>query len=193
MLNVLTFVLYSNDFTNFISCINNDLIMKQILNTIHEILLQLKELSEQLSDDQYSRPLPVLMNNSMGKHYRHVIEFIDLLTSSGESGVVEYDKRKHDVVLETSRTRMAEKISELQERLNKITSDRQMLLRLSYDHDTDEQIEINTCLERELVYNIEHAIHHMAIIRIALIQEFPDIQVGSNFGIAYSTIKFQKK
>jgi len=167
--------------------------MKQILNTIHEILLQLTGLAEQLSDEQYSRALPVLMNNSIGKHYRHVIEFIDLLTSSGESGIVEYDKRKHDSALETSRSRMTEKISEIQEELNRVRADRKMLLRLSYDNDTDQQIEVSTCLERELVYNIEHAIHHMAIIRIALIQEFPDVVVGDKFGIAYSTIKFQQK
>ena len=45
----------------------------------------------------------------------------------------------------------------------------------------------------ELVYNIEHAVHHMAIIRIAVQHEFPDLALDDEFGYATSTLKYLRK
>jgi hypothetical protein len=57
----------------------------------------------------------------------------------------------------------------------------------------EEEILVNTSIERELIYNIEHAIHHMAIIQIAVKHYFKYIDLNKNFGIAYATIKHHEK
>ena len=49
-----------------------------------------------------------------------------------------------------------------------------------------------TSLNRELTYNNEHAIHHMAILRIALMQESMNVSISENFGVANSTIKYRE-
>ena len=59
----------------------------------------------------------------------------------------------------------------------------------SYSPDSDEMFLVRTNAEREIVYNIEHAIHHMAIIRIALQHDIPDLELESDFGYAFSTLK----
>jgi hypothetical protein len=46
---------------------------------------------------------------------------------------------------------------------------------------------------REMVYLVEHSIHHYALIRIGLQENFPKIIIPENFGIAYSTIKHREK
>jgi hypothetical protein len=51
----------------------------------------------------------------------------------------------------------------------------------------------NTSYNRELVYNLEHAIHHMAIMKIAVDNAFPQVQMPENFGVAYSTIRYQQQ
>jgi len=62
---------------------------------------------------------------------------------------------------------------------------------VSYDKLGNDGFEFVTGLEGELVYNIEHAIHHMAIIRIAVEKELPSIKLDKYFGLACSTIRFR--
>jgi hypothetical protein len=46
---------------------------------------------------------------------------------------------------------------------------------------------------RELIYNLEHSIHHQALVKVGLLElEKSDI-VSSSFGIAPSTITFRKQ
>jgi hypothetical protein len=49
---------------------------------------------------------------------------------------------------------------------------------------------VTTTYYREIVYNTEHTIHHLALIRVALREMNLDI-VGDDFGVAHSTIKYR--
>jgi len=44
-------------------------------------------------------------------------------------------------------------------------------------------------LHRELQYNIEHAVHHLAIIKIGVKTLEDSFKLDDNFGIAASTIR----
>ena len=166
--------------------------MEQIKLTTSEIIDQLTDLAEKLSQDDFTRPLAVLMESSIGMHYRHIIEFYEVMISGAGTGEINYDSRKHDPELEQSREKCLERLKGVRKA---ITLEPAMNLKLngSYTRKTDIRFTISTNLERELVYNIEHAIHHMAIIRIALQHEFPDISIAKEFGYAYSTLKHIKK
>ena len=48
---------------------------------------------------------------------------------------------------------------------------------------------VTTTFYREIVYNAEHTLHHLALIKVALREMELDI-VGDDFGMAYSTLKF---
>ena len=45
---------------------------------------------------------------------------------------------------------------------------------------------------REIAYNLEHTIHHMALIRVGL-RELGDIAVDDSYGVASSTLKYRKQ
>jgi hypothetical protein len=47
-------------------------------------------------------------------------------------------------------------------------------------------------IERELMYNIEHTIHHLAIIKIGLNAVAPQIALSEHFGVAPSTIRHKQ-
>jgi uncharacterized damage-inducible protein DinB len=162
----------------------------QLINTTNEILNQLSDLCSQLTSEEYSRDLSLLLDNSIGKHIRHIIEFYDRLMLGMENGIVNYDHRKHSLVLETKVDVALEKLQELSQWVSGIQNNSVLEMQVSYAQE-GEKLRLNTNVERELVYNIEHAIHHMAIIRIALQQEFVKVKVDKNFGIAYSTVKFR--
>ena len=53
-------------------------------------------------------------------------------------------------------------------------------------------VNIKTNYYRELAYNLEHTIHHMALIRVG-IAEVSSLSVPENFGVAYSTLKFRER
>jgi hypothetical protein len=58
--------------------------------------------------------------------------------------------------------------------------------------DNDEFLSIETTATRELVYNIEHAVHHMAIMKIGVREIASYICLAPDFGIAASTIRYKE-
>ena len=64
-------------------------------------------------------------------------------------------------------------------------------LKVNFDDDNFELIETNFL--RELVYMVEHSIHHFALMQIGIQENVKHIKIESNFGVAYSTISHQQK
>jgi len=164
----------------------------QLKATAQKILSQILDLTQQLSDSEYTSQLDLLNGNTIGKHVRHIVEFFDVLANGSPEGIINYDKRKHAQLHETNIQATHLKIREIMSKLDKMDFDREVHLEVSYSKSDTEIFEIKSSLERELAYNIEHAIHHMAIIKIALQTVFPKINVSENFGVAYSTVRYQK-
>jgi len=76
--------------------------ISKVLSVSKIIVNQLVTLCEELPSDQYSASLDLLMNNSIGTHMRHIIEFYDILKDSCEgSRILSYDKREHCSKTET--------------------------------------------------------------------------------------------
>ena len=155
-----------------------------------EILSQLARLVEQLTTEQYNFILPGFSGGSVGKHVRHVIEFYQCFLNGIQSGTVNYDNRSRNSTIETDNHFALQVLSDIIRKINAFDSDTMLQLKINLSNETAD-IAIKTSAFRELAYNIEHAIHHMAIIKIAAINFFPGIQLPENFGIAYSTIRFQ--
>ena len=55
----------------------------------------------------------------------------------------------------------------------------------------DERPVYISSMGRELQYAFDHAIHHLAIIRMGLETHFPEIPVDKDLGVAPSTLKFR--
>ena len=165
----------------------------RIKDTSINILCQLEELILKLSDKQYTESLECLMDNSVGKHIRHILEFYELMIDGFENGEINYDKRNHDKALENDRDLAIEKINSFKVLLESFDTDRSIDLETSYYLESDKTEVVKSSILRELVYNIEHAIHHMAIIKIGILNSFKKITLDEKFGIAYSTIKYKEK
>jgi hypothetical protein len=155
-----------------------------------QILHQLSTLVHQIRENDYAKPSDALSGSSVGQHLRHTLEFFFCFQNGFECGVVNYDKRAHDKLIETDKFIAAGAIQRISEFVTILREDRKLLLEVGYDITTDtfETIETNTM--RELVYNIEHAVHHMAIIKIGVREVAPYIQLTPDFGIAASTIRY---
>ena len=47
-------------------------------------------------------------------------------------------------------------------------------------------------MAREITYNIEHIVHHMALVKIGIKEACRNVILPEEFGIAVSTIKYHK-
>ena len=142
-----------------------------------------------LNKSQYSQALPILSNSSIGQHTRHFIEFFECLLDREDSITVCYDKRKRDYLLETDSSVAKERLNGLQQSLKMLKEDQ--ALKLSALYPESGEVWVDSSLKRELMYNIEHTIHHLAIIKIGLLSIDPALRIPEHFGIAASTRKYR--
>ena len=156
---------------------------------IQALLLQLRDVLEELSNPQYSAPIDLLSGASIGQHFRHILEFFEELTHGYEKDTVDYDQRKRNLSLETNRGHAMELLTETAFTVDKPDKDLLLVTRLSPTY--PEPVVIRTNYFRELLYNIEHMVHHMALMRIG-INAVSQIRLPDDFGVAASTLKFRQ-
>lgn len=159
------------------------MLIASLTKTLNELL----DLLSQISDTDYSCPCYQLSNATIGEHTRHIIEMFQCLENQYEYGIVNYDIRKRDYLIQTN-TDFAQKC--ILQILNQIEKPNKSL-QLQQIIDGEELL-IDTNYNRELLYNLEHCIHHQAMIKVAVIQS-ETIKIDENFGVARSTIEYRKQ
>ncbi len=156
---------------------------------IEPILLQLVNTLQELTDEQYTQKCSQLNGSSIGGHTRHVIELFQCLIDGYQTGIVNYELRKRDTALETNKNIASIFLKTIVR--NILLDNKKMQLEGLLSEDENENKFVETNFNRELIYNLEHCIHHKALIRIA-INEVSNIILPENFGVAASTIKHKK-
>ena len=104
--------------------------------------------------------------------------------------VVNYEKRKRDYKIETEKDFAIRFLQEIYHRVERPNID--LVMRTEDYEDGTGIIDIPTNYYREIAYNLEHTIHHMALIRVG-INEISNVVLSQEFGVAYSTIKYRQE
>lgn len=162
----------------------------QLQQAVNNVFVQLAETIKQLTPSQYTQPCTNLVNNTIGQHVRHIIELFQCLENGYPENSVNYEKRKRDVTIETNKDLALELLQAIYGNLDR--ADKPLTLHACYDDHTPDPIAIPTNYYREIAYNLEHTIHHMALIRVG-ITEVSDIKLPEDFGVASSTVKHRKQ
>ncbi len=151
------------------------------MNSLVHVLKQLPKLNS------YAAPCNALSNATIGQHTRHIIELYQCLLTGYVSGEINYDDRKRDLVLENQVTAAIDAIKEIQFNLEQ--PDKRVKICCT---DNDHTICIESNYYREVLYNLEHCIHHQALIKVALLS-LKDVQVADSFGVAPSTLQYREQ
>ncbi|MDG1823505.1 MAG: DinB family protein [Flavobacteriaceae bacterium] len=158
-------------------------------------LLEIKKLTIILSEDVYSRPLDTLSGSSIGQHMRHIVEFYTCLLSQLQGQVINYDLRKRNQLIEKLPKSCALAIDEILVQLDEFASkfESKPLRFENCNFDTDMGINpITTSFSRELVYCLDHCIHHQYFIKIGLVSLELGHCLHEEFGVAPSTLMHRK-
>jgi len=161
----------------------------QLQQSIKNVFVQLNDSLQQLTNAEYTQPSKQLFNATIGQHVRHIIELFVCLENGYESGTVNYENRKRDVLIQMDKEFARQLLHGIYRTVSR--PDKVLLLEANYDPGSDETFLIETNYYREIVYNLEHTVHHMALIRVG-INEVSTLTVPQEFGVAASTIKHQK-
>lgn len=152
-----------------------------------EVLMQLLDCINQLNFDEYTQKILLLSDSTIGEHTRHCVELFEQLLIGYETENINYDSRKREIRIQENIDFATERIANIIQGLEK--NDKKLMLCTFYNN---EKLVIESTYYRELVYNIEHCIHHQAIIKIALLQ-FENKLINEEFGVANSTIMYRKE
>lgn len=143
---------------------------------------------DRLSPVVYTECIPLLSDVSIGQHTRHFIEFYQCLLAQAPTGAVNYDLRQRDYRIEQDPVFASQMIDEIKSALPTLKNDTP----LSFAGMNGEEA-IATNVGREVIYNIEHTIHHLAIIKVGLKLVAPALAIPSSFGVAPSTLAYRKQ
>jgi hypothetical protein len=157
-----------------------------MISTIQHTIIELSHVIGQLDAEEYNKPLVVLNNATIGQHTRHGIEMFQCLFRGYESGSFSYDDRPRNLQIETDKVFAQMQLSLI---CSELSLENKPLI-CSYKFG-DAIVQLETNFYRELVFNLEHCIHHNALIRIG-INAISTIEMSDHFGVAPSTIEYRK-
>lgn len=161
----------------------------QLFVVMHHIIGQLSTTISKLNTSLYSQPCQNLSNATIGQHTRHIIDMFQCLLAGYDNGRINYENRTRDKNIEQDPAFANQLLQQLYRELNK--PNKPLLLEANFQDESDDSILLDTNFYREVAYNIEHAIHHMALIKVGFL-EISDHALPAGFGVAPSTLKYNK-
>lgn len=154
-----------------------------LLHTIHQI----NDLLGQIEPHEYRQPLPEFDGSTLGQHFRHILEFFLCLERGLPSGLVDYAARERNLLYEDSPGVAKATLESFSAALETIQPGSALTLKAEFGG--NERPCYHSSVGRELAFVYDHAIHHLAIIKIGLRCHFPHILTNRELGVSPSTLK----
>ncbi len=163
--------------------------MQQLTQTVKQLFVQIESALQIISAAQYQFKNSLMGNASVGQHVRHIVELYQEMITGYKTGEINYENRQRNFLIETDKDFAIQQMQLLFAEMNK--PDKKVLLTTGYDLENNDCITAETNFAREMIYNIEHTVHHQALIKIAFKSAF-NIDLPNEFGVAASTLKYRK-
>ena len=164
----------------------------QLIQTVIESLRQGETLLAEISDEFYTRKVPVAFNASIGGHYRHCLDHFRTLLDCATTGNLNYDQRERGTLVENDRFAALNATRELREgyeNLDAIFIPRMLMVTCQTSYSTTGSQVSPSTIGREIMYAVAHAVHHYALIGV--MGGIMGLQLPPGFGVAPSTLKHQ--
>lgn len=164
-----------------------------MVEAAREILRLGESLLESIEAEDFTAKVPEASNSTIGAHYRHALDHFQNLLESLETGVVDYDARQRDSLVENNPEAALAKTAELLSRLDLVADSlpQHLLVRCKVSYDRDATPSVPSTPAREFMFCVSHAIHHHAMIR--MLAAIRGIHLSGSAGVAPSTIAYRQQ
>jgi len=151
---------------------------------------QVTHLLGQIEAHEYRQPLPEFDGSTLGQHFRHILEFFICLERGAPIGTVDYASRERNLLYEDAPGVALASLHAFAEALESLQPS--AVVELKAEFGGADRPCYQSTVGRELAFVYDHAIHHLAIIKIGLRCHFPHILIERDLGVSPSTIKARK-
>ena len=168
--------------------------ISHLLASMDEVFEQGEFLLLGLSDAQYAGTTIDASSASIGAHYRHGLEHFKILFEAVNEAEIDYDRRERDARLENERLLALQVTRDFRHAarfLSALPLERAIQARCKTSYAGSESCSVASTVGREIMFAVSHAVHHYALI--ALICGMRKIPVPEDFGVAPSTVEYQKQ
>ena len=156
------------------------------------ITRQINQLLKLVHPHAYSMPLKIFDGSTLGQHFRHIFDFYDCLLRGTSAGIVDYASRKRNERMEKDPRYAEQAYKQLEEACKELREDRPLMVCADFSSLlTDGRPMVGSTVGRELMFAYDHAIHHLALVKIGLKEAMPDVEVDEHLGVAPSTSKYR--
>ena len=148
----------------------------------------------ELKPDDYTTVNEPHFTASIGGHYRHILEHVEVLLNGLDDGCVNYDSRGRDLTVEQCLETAKAKTTDLLTRWNAISSDRMaesvdVISKVSYNE--ADSPAVKSSIGREAMFTSIHGVHHFALIKVMC--QLRGLEMEGAFGVAPATVAHQEK
>lgn len=155
------------------------------------VIEQTRRLLLQIEPDLYHRSLPEYSGSSLGQHFRHILEFFICLERGRSSLCIDYAARERNMLYETNPLLAAEALDIFEEAMHDF--DIQTSVRVRAEFNGEARPEYDSSLGREMLFVYDHAIHHLALIKIGLMNHAVHLVADDpELGVSPSTLKARR-
>jgi hypothetical protein len=189
-------------------CRANDALLRQKLGLLEALVASHGTVR---ASTLFGTPSAIVGGATIGQHYRHSLDHlghaVGAATKAGASSAVSeplvlpYDRRgrggpdEADMTLAKDRIlRIQQDVSSLQGTDGSWVADTPVVAEFMLSGDSSHEYPLPSTVARELGFGVHHAIHHMAMVRVLLLQEawLSEDQIEPTFGRAPSTVNYDR-
>lgn len=154
-----------------------------------QIIRQITNLLDTISNQIYTQPLDVFKGVSIGQHFRHILDFYLCLIKGMEQGTVDYAGRDRNPRAESDVYFIKQAFCDIAQMIDRFSEETPVKVWGDFSAQAEHRPVVVSSIGRELMFAYDHAVHHLAMIKIGIAAAAPHVHLDHNLGIAPSTIK----
>ena len=166
------------------------------MNTIqgtNKMITEITHLLDLIDEQSFKKPLNIFDGSTLGQHFRHIFNFYDSILNTDRQKAIDYGARNRDVQLEQDPKLSKHVFEKVNKGINDLNENEAVKVKADFSANLKvKRPVLASTIGRELMFAYDHAVHHLAIIRIGLKNDFPDIVIDKTLGVAPSTIKYEQ-